>query len=46
MIELTKVFNKILTSKEVSNYWKKSITIPIFKKGDKKSAENYYLAQS
>lgn len=39
--ELTKLFQKVLTDGNVPSDWKRSITIPIFKKGDKKRPENY-----
>ncbi|XP_056631442.1 uncharacterized protein LOC130441681 [Diorhabda sublineata] len=41
MVELTKLLNRILSSKEAPNEWRKSITIPILKKGGRKSPENY-----
>ncbi|XP_050456668.1 craniofacial development protein 2-like [Cataglyphis hispanica] len=39
--ELAKLFQKVLINRTVPSDWKKSITIPIFKKGDKKKPENY-----
>lgn len=39
--ELTTLFNKITTTGKVPAEWKKSITIPVFKKGDKRNPENY-----
>lgn len=39
--ELAKMFQKVLTDRMVPSDWRKSITIPIFKKGDKKKPENY-----
>jgi hypothetical protein len=41
MEEIRKLFNKILSQDIVPNEWKMSITIPIFKKGDKTNPENY-----
>lgn len=39
--QLTTFFQKILNSGTGPREWKKSITIPIFKKGDRKTPENY-----
>ena len=39
---LTKFFNKIILTKKMSNEWRKSILIPIYKnKGDIKNCTNY-----
>lgn len=38
---LTVMFNKILQEGKVPTEWKDSITVPIFKKGDKKTPDNY-----
>ncbi|XP_072765165.1 uncharacterized protein [Anoplolepis gracilipes] len=38
--ELHSFFNKILTHKEVPQEWRESITIPIFKKGEKTNPKN------
>ncbi|XP_055384192.1 uncharacterized protein LOC129613898 [Condylostylus longicornis] len=39
--EIVHLFNKILTYKQAPREWKNSITVPIFKKGDKNLPENY-----
>lgn len=39
--KLTILFNKIITTGEVPDDWHKSITIPIFKKGQKTNPQNY-----
>lgn len=39
--EFTKLFQMILTKGAVPKEWKSSITVPIFKKGDKKNPGNY-----
>lgn len=38
---LNALFNKIVRTGSIPTEWKKSITLPIFKKGDKKAPENY-----
>lgn len=38
--ELHFLYNKILTRKEISNQWRESTTIPIFKKGAKADPNN------
>ena len=39
---LTKLFNKIVTTKRISDAWRKSILIPIYKnKGDIQNCANY-----
>lgn len=35
------MYHKIIDSRIVPTEWKRSITIPIIKKGDKKAPENY-----
>jgi len=39
--ELIKLFRKIIDQRKIPTAWKTSITIPIFKRGDKKCPENY-----
>lgn len=39
--EIHSLYNKIMNSSIIPNAWKKSITIPIFKKGNKKEPTNY-----
>lgn len=39
--ELTKLFNKILDAGKIPEDWKGSITLPLFKKGDRKNPDNY-----
>lgn len=39
--EITSLFRKILKAGKVPKEWKQSITIPLFKKGDRKEPSNY-----
>jgi hypothetical protein len=38
---LLKFFNNIYKNAQIPNEWKRSITVPIYKKGDKRKPENY-----
>jgi hypothetical protein len=39
--EIRKLINSIWNKKELTNQWKESIIIPIYKKGDKTDCSNY-----
>ena len=41
MIELSHLHSMIMSTGEVPREWKSSITIPIYKKGEKKDPRNY-----
>lgn len=41
MEERTKLYNKILKTVKILSSWKKSITVPVFKKKNKRVPENY-----
>ena len=41
MIELSHLYSMIMSTGEVPQEWKSSITIPIYKKGEKKDPRNY-----
>ena len=41
MIELSDLYSMIMSTGEVSQEWKSSITIPIYKKEEKKDSRNY-----
>jgi hypothetical protein len=38
---LLKLFNNIYKNEQIPNEWKRSIIVPIYKKGDKRKPENY-----
>lgn len=39
--EIHKLFRKILTTSTIPDQWRTSITVPVFKKGDKQNPSNY-----
>jgi hypothetical protein len=38
---LLKFFNNIYKNAQITNEWKRSIIVPIYKKGDKRNSKNY-----
>lgn len=39
--EIHKLFKKILMTSAIPDQWRTSITVPVFKKGDKQNPSNY-----